>query len=255
VPVSGKGDEIDRLAVTFNDMLGRIEKLVTGIREMSDNIAHDLRSPITRIRGIAEITLTGERQVAPYEQMAASTIEECDRLLDMINTMLVISQTEAGADKLHFQPVDLAELIENACELFRPLAEDKDLRLDCRCQMRPVVQGDVRLLQRMVANLLDNAIKYTPENGTIDVTLQPGDASPAWAVIDVADTGIGIPENEIEKIFQRFYRCDRSRPQDGIGLGLSLARTIARAHGGDIAVRSRTSRGSRFHIHLPANPA
>jgi heavy metal sensor kinase len=251
VPVTGKGDEIDHLAVTFNDMLDRIQRLITGIREMSDNIAHDLRSPITRIRGVAEITLSGEKRIEPYEQMAASTIEECDRLLDIINTMLIISETEAGIGKLTMEPVNLAEIIQSACELFRPLAEEKGIKLRSRWGEQPTIHGDVRLIQRMVANLLDNAVKYTPESGKIEVTLDIHDDHGESVDIGVTDTGIGIAEDDIPNIFNRFYRCDRSRSDKGIGLGLSLAKTIARAHGGDIEVSSSLSKGSRFTIRLP----
>ena len=126
-----RGDEIDQLAMTFNQMLDRIQTLVTEIKEMSDNIAHDLRSPITRIRGIAEVTLTDGKSMDEYENMAASTIEECDRLLDMINTMLMISKTESGVDKLSIEEIDLAGLVLEACELFEPTAEDKRVTLSC----------------------------------------------------------------------------------------------------------------------------
>lgn len=131
VPVKATGDEIDQLATTFNQMLERIQALLTEIKEMNDNIAHDLRSPIARIRGLAEVTLTG-KSPDDFETMAASTIEECDRLLDMINTMLVISKTEAGVEKVSHDKVDIAALIGNACELFEPLAEEKNVRLRCR---------------------------------------------------------------------------------------------------------------------------
>ncbi|MCK5417189.1 MAG: HAMP domain-containing protein, partial [Desulfobacterales bacterium] len=131
VPVKKHQDEIDQLAITFNQMLDRIQTLVTGIREMSDNIAHDLKSPITRIRGISEVSLTTGASEKEYESMAASTIEECDRLLDMINTMLVISKTEAGVNKLDTQEMDIAAVVRDACELFQSPAEDKDLRLIC----------------------------------------------------------------------------------------------------------------------------
>jgi signal transduction histidine kinase len=129
VPVKARGDEIDQLATTFNQMLDRIQTLLTEIKEISDNIAHDLRSPITRIRGIAEVTLTTGKSLNDYENMAASTIEECDRLLDMINTMLMISKTESGVDKLSLEEIDLTALVREACELFKPTAEDKGISL------------------------------------------------------------------------------------------------------------------------------
>ena len=249
VPVKKYQDEIDQLAITFNRMLDRIQTLVTGIREMSDNIAHDLKSPITRIRGISEVTLTTDASNKEYETMAASTIEECDRLLDMINTMLVISKTEAGVNKLDTHKMDIAAVVRDACELFQAPAEDKDLRLICEVTGNIGISGDNRLIQRMIANLLDNAIKYTPGGGSIEVAVNPvnNDA----VSITVKDTGIGISEKDMARIFERFYRCDPSRSEAGIGLGLSFARAIAKAHGGDITVSSELDQGSTFTILLP----
>ena len=248
VPVKKNQDEIDQLATTFNQMLDRIQTLVTGIREMSDNIAHDLKSPITRIRGISEVSLTTGASEKEYENMAASTVEECDRLLDMINTMLVISKTEAGVNKLDAKELDIGTVVRDACELFRSPAEDKDLRLVCDVSGNFSISGDNRLIQRMIANLLDNAIKYTPAGGSIEVTVNTlnNDA----VAITAKDTGIGISEKDIPRIFERFYRCDPSRSEAGIGLGLSFARAIARAHGGDITVSSEPNKGSTFTITL-----
>ena len=252
VPVKKYQDEIDQLAITFNRMLDRIQTLVTGIREMSDNIAHDLKSPITRIRGISEVSLTTDASNKEYETMAASTIEECDRLLDMINTMLVISKTEAGVNKLDTHKMDITSVVRDACELFQAPAEDKDLRLICEVTGTTSISGDNRLIQRMIANLLDNAIKYTPNGGSVEVAVNPvnNDA----VAITIKDTGIGISEKEMSRIFERFYRCDPSRSEAGIGLGLSFGRAIARAHGGDITVSSEPNHGSLFTVFLPNTP-
>jgi heavy metal sensor kinase len=249
VPVKARGDEIDQLAITFNQMLDRIQTLVTEIKEMSDNIAHDLKSPITRIRGIAEVTLTGEKCMGEYEGMAASTIEECDRLLDMINTMLMISKTESGVNKLSCEEIDLAGLVREACELFEPTAEDKKVSLSCDIPTRSHFIGDTRMIQRMLSNLLDNAIKYTPSGGTVKVSLSENNEREV--VIMVRDTGVGISPIDLPRVFERFYRCDQSRSKPGIGLGLSLARAIARAHGGDIMAMSTLNQGSTFTIILP----
>ena len=249
VPVKKHQDEIDQLAITFNQMLDRIQALVTGIREMSDNIAHDLKSPITRIRGISEVTLTTGASDKDYETMAASTIEECDRLLDMINTMLVISKTEAGVNKLDTRDMDITAIVRDACELFQAPAEDKDLGLVCDAQGNFSIFGDNRLIQRMIANLLDNAIKYTPTGGTVHVSVHPQNNHSV--AITVKDTGVGISDRDISRIFERFYRCDPSRSEAGIGLGLSFARAIARAHNGDITVTSTPQKGSTFTVILP----
>jgi heavy metal sensor kinase len=249
VPVKKYQDEVDQLAITFNQMLDRIQTLVTGIREMSDNIAHDLKSPITRIRGISEVSLTTGASEKEYENMAASTVEECDRLLDIINTMLVISKTEAGVNKLDARELDIGAVVRDACELFQSSAEDKDLRLVCDVAGNFSISGDNRMIQRMIANLLDNAIKYTPAGGSVEVTVNT--ANHNAVTIAVKDTGIGISEKDIPHIFERFYRCDPSRSEAGIGLGLSFARAIARAHGGDITVFSAPEQGSTFTVTFP----
>jgi heavy metal sensor kinase len=249
VPVKPRGDEIDQLATSFNQMVDRIQILLTEFKEMSDNIAHDLRSPVTRIRGTAEVTLTTGKSLEDYANMAASTIEDCDRLLDMINTMLLIAKTEAGVDKPVGEEVDIAALIRKACELFEPMAEDKNVRLNYDAAEKTVVRGDARMLQRMLANILDNAVKYTPSGGKIEVALTG--AKNQHLIISIKDTGVGISDPDLSRIFERFYRCDQSRSQPGTGLGLSLARAIARAHGGDITVTSTVNQGSSFTITLP----
>jgi len=248
VPVKPRGDEIDQLATTFNQMLDRIQTLLTEIKEMSDNIAHDLRSPIARMRGLAEVTLTTSKSLSEYESMAASTVEECDRLLDMINTMLFISKTEAGLERPSRADVDIGALIRSACELFEPTAEDKHITLNCQAPEKTFLLGDSRMLQRMLSNILDNAVKYTPPGGEVKVSVSEANRD---IVITIHDTGIGISGADLTRIFERFYRGDQSRSEPGTGLGLSLARAIARAHGGDVTVTSELNQGSTFTIILP----
>jgi heavy metal sensor kinase len=249
VPVKPRGDEIDQLATTFNRMVDRIQTLLTEIKEMSDNIAHDLRSPVTRIRGTAEVTLTTGKSLGDYENMAASTIEDCDRLLDMINTMLLISKTEAGVEKPSREEVDVAALVRKACELFEPIAEEKNVSLSCAAAEPTLIAGDARMLQRMLSNIMDNAVKYTP-GGKVEVSLTQNERRDT-VVVSVNDTGVGISQADLPRVFERFYRCDQSRSQPGTGLGLSLARAIARAHGGEITVTSTVNQGSKFIITLP----
>ena len=249
VPVKTKGDEIDQLATTFNAMLDRIQNLVEGIREISDNVAHDLKSPITRIRGAAEIALTTGNSRQEFEQMAASNIEDCDRLLGMINTMLMISQTEAGVGDVEQADVDITRIITDACSLFQPIAADKGVELVCNDIESISLKGDVSLLQRMVANLVDNAIKYTPKNGNIHISVKTN--VDQELIIAIVDTGVGISGEDLPHIFERFYRCDPSRSTSGAGLGLSLARAIAQAHQGRIEVESKTGQGSTFKVVLP----
>ena len=252
VPVNTRGDEIDQLATTFNAMLDRIQDLVEGIREISDNVAHDLKSPITRIRGAAEIVLTTGNSMQEFQQMAASNIEDCDRLLDMINTMLMISQTEAGVGEINRVDVDMARIVKDACDLFQPIAADKGVELVCNDIESISHKGDVSLLQRMVANLVDNAIKYTPEDGRVDVSICSNEDQEM--ILEIVDTGAGISEQDLPHIFERFYRCDPSRSTSGAGLGLSLAQTIAQAHKGRIDVESEIGQGSRFRVVLPFEP-
>ena len=249
VPVNKREDEIDQLAITVNQMLDRIQTLVTGIKEMSDNIAHDLKSPITRIRGMSEVTLTTGASLNDYENTAASTIEECDRLLDMINTMLFISKTEAGVGQLDRKEMDIGAVVRDACDLFQSATEEKKLKIVCHADSSSKIYGDMRLIQRMIANLLDNAIKYTPPDGEVDISVQ-ADSDQQVEVI-VKDTGIGISKEDLPHVFERFYRCDPSRSQSGTGLGLSFARTVARAHNGDITVKSTPGKGSKFTVTLP----
>ena len=250
VSTKDRGDEINRLATAFNVMLDRIGELVAGIREMSDNIAHDLRSPITRIRGISEMTLITSKSMDEYKAMATDTIEECNRLLEMVNTMLEISEAEAGAIKLIIEKTDMARIVQDAYELFQPAAAEKGLTLTSRISDtdNSFVYGDIQRLQRMVANLLDNALKYTPSSGTVTVSVH---ANEGQVVISVSDTGIGISKDDLPHIFTRFYRCDQSRSQAGIGLGLSLAMAITKAHGGNIAATSNPGKGMKFTVALP----
>jgi signal transduction histidine kinase len=181
--------------------------------------------------------------------MAASAIEECDRLLGMINTMLMISKTEAGVERPAREKMDLAVLAREACELFGTMAEDKGVSLSCNASGQLDICGDTRMIQRVIANLLDNAIKYTGAGGTVVVSVsENGEGA---AVIAVKDTGIGISARDLPRIFERFYRCDQSRSVAGTGLGLSLARAIARAHGGEVMAASRPGEGSTFTLTLP----
>jgi signal transduction histidine kinase len=180
--------------------------------------------------------------------MAASTVEECDRLLDMINTMLFISKTEAGLERPSRTEVDIGALIRSACELFEPIAEDKQITLKCQTPEKNFLLGDSRMLQRMLSNILDNAVKYTPPGREVKVSVSEASQD---IIITIHDTGIGISGADLPRIFERFFRSDQSRSEPGTGLGLSLARAIARAHGGDITVASELNRGSTFTIILP----
>jgi signal transduction histidine kinase len=237
--------------VTFNRMAERVQTVMQEMRQVNDNIAHDLRSPLTRIRGLAESAVMDRTLCGEGAELAGSIVEECDRLMQLINTLLDIAETEAGVRGLHLEDVDLPELAAQAVELFAGVAEDKGVALDSVASGRPVARGDRRKLQRALANLVDNAIKYTPTGGRVMVRVR---ALGTMAEVAVSDTGPGIPADDLPHLFERFYRGDRARNLPGNGLGLALALAVARAHGGDIDLRSSPD-GSTFTVRLPVHAA
>jgi len=242
------GSEIQVLADAFNSMLDRIRDLVAELREMSDNIAHDLRSPLGRIRAFSELAFSKDRTIDEYKMTASKTIEECDRMLQMINATLDVAEAEAGINDTVREKIDISELVKDACELFEPVAEEKEIELICAIGSGCFIHGNVQYLQRMVANLVDNALKYTPAKGTVGIDLV---CSEKQIKIAVSDSGIGIPASEQVHIFDRFYRCDNSRSQEGCGMGLSFSQAVARAHGGEISVASKPGAGTSFSVKLP----
>ena len=248
VPVSPGGDEISHLGRTFNDMAERVQTTLAEMRQLNSNIAHDLRSPITRIRGVAETSLLTADNQQEFQETAGSVIEECDRLLLLINTTLDIAEAEAGIRRLDLSTFDLAEVAQQAAEIFRPVAEENGVRLGTRLTRTPV-RGELPRIQRAVANLVDNAVKFTPHGGEVLVTVSE---SQGCARLVVRDTGPGILPRDLPHVFTRFYRGDKSRHLPGHGLGLSLASAFVRANGGDLSVESEPGQGSIFTIRLPA---
>jgi heavy metal sensor kinase len=241
--------EIETLAVAFNTMLDRIQTLITGMQEVTDNIAHDLRSPITRIRTAAELALHGTKGPEEYTAVIANTIGECDRLLGQLETMLLISEIEYGTRTAKTENVDLRRLLHEACDLFQPIAEDKQIALSVQpADDQCFIRGETAPLQRMIANLLDNALKYTSEGGRVAVEMKTYRNE---VVLIFKDNGIGISEENLPHIFERFYRCDKSRHQRGSGLGLSLVRAIVQDAGGGIDISSRYGHGTLVTVSLP----
>jgi len=245
VEIQGRYAEIERLGTTFNQMLDRIQILLRSMKEINDNIAHDLRSPLARIRGIAEMTLSDEKSIKQYQEMAVSTIEECDSLIDMINTMLDITEAEAGVNGSADEDFDVTAIIAEACAIFRPVADQKSIEISYNLPGTLPFQGSKKKMQRIVTNILENAIKYTPDRGKVTVAAK---AENGEIQIIFNDTGVGISEDDIPHIFERFYRCDRSRPQGGVGLGLSLAKAYTDTMNGIISVTSAVNKGSTFML-------
>ncbi|MFW6161981.1 MAG: sensor histidine kinase, partial [Planctomycetota bacterium] len=248
---SGSGDEFDMLAATLNDMIERLEKSFDMLRQFAADAAHELRTPLTIMKGEAEIALRArDENPETYRSTLESTIRECDRMIGVISDLLLIAQAEAGDIPVKLQPFRLDELLADLTETFQVLAEEAQLSLDADPFPEILVDGDPMRLHELFANLLDNAVKYTPAGGRIAIAC---DLTEREVHVHVSDTGVGVPEDEVDRIFDRFYRVDRSRSRHtgGSGLGLSIARWIAEAHRGRVEVQSAEGAGTTFTVILP----
>ncbi|MGF6806664.1 signal transduction histidine kinase [Paraburkholderia sp. Clong3] len=248
VPVRETGDELDELGKLFNRMLNKIATLIQGMRNALDNVAHDLRTPVARIRGIAEIALRSERDPDSCREALADCVEESDQLLQMLNTLMDISEAETGTLKLHLEPVDIPTLLADAVDLYQLVAEEKAIAVSIVAPPHMWLTADRNRLRQVMGNLLDNAIKYTPAGGRVEVEAY---ASQNTMVIRVADTGIGMTPDELSKSWDRLFRGDRSRSQRGLGLGLSLVKAVVEAHQGRVTASSNLGAGSVFTVTLP----
>lgn len=228
--LTGSGDEFDRLAENLNAMLDQIERLMIGMREVTDNIAHDLRGPLTRLKARLELVLLGKSDPASYRAEIEGAIAETDRLLATFNALLSIAEAESGALHQTMQPVDLAELARDVAELYAPAVEEKGLTLQTQTQPCPPVTGSRQLLFQALTNLLENAMKYTPSGGRVVVGAGPVGAGPG-AALSVADSGPGVPAELRGKVLERYVRLDQARSTPGSGLGLSLVAAVAKLHG------------------------
>jgi signal transduction histidine kinase len=252
VPIAERRDAIDELSGLFNAMLDKIEGLVNGMRGALDNVSHDLRTPMTRLRASAEMALAAPPDLDRYHEALADCVEEADRVLVILTTLMDITEAESGTMPLKREAVPLADIVERATDLYRETADAKGVTLVASVAEDVSVNVDRTRFEQVAANLLDNAIKYTPAGGHVEIVAgREGDR----AVLRVSDTGLGIPADEQPRIWDRLFRGDRSRTERGLGLGLSLVKAIVEAHGGTVGVSSQPARGSTFTVHLNAlNP-
>ncbi len=248
VPVRNEDRLNDELISLFNTMLDKIETLMNGMRSVLDNVAHDLRTPMTRLRGTAEMALEAGWDGAALREALSDCIEESERILIMLNTLMDVSEAETGAMKLNLEEMNVAPVIGDVVDLYGYVAEEKGVSVHAGFPEELYLRADRSRIRQVLANLLDNAIKYTPSGGRIDIEASRREKE---VEITVKDTGIGISDDELDNIWDRLYRGDKSRSERGLGLGLSLVRAVVGAHRGHVEVLSKPGAGSVFSVYLP----
>lgn len=248
VPLSGSGDEVDRLAQTMNEMLDQIGTLMAGMRAVTDSLAHDLRGPLTRAKSNIELALRKNMDAPNFRQALEQTGSELETILRTFEGLINIAQAEAGIGRLALEPLDLSALARDLAEVYQPIAEEADLDLADDIEAGVSVRGHRQLLGHAIANLIDNAIKYTPAGGRIRLSLGRSDGTP---VLTVSDTGPGIAPADRERVLERFVRLDDSRRTPGSGLGLSLAAAVAKLHGSRLELAD-SEPGLKVTLHFPS---
>jgi len=254
LPLRGTGDELDRLSATFNEMFARLAKAIGEMKQFTASIPHELRTPLTALRGETEVMLLEPHPVHEYKRLLASHLEEYDRLTRLINRLLTLARAEAGDIPMHTISIDLAQLTRYLVEQLETVASAKEVSLSVEAKEPVKITADHDWLETAILDLLDNAIKYTPAGGRVLASVENRGTE---QILEIRDTGIGIPEDALPHIFERFYREDPSRNggNEGAGLGLSLVRWIVEQHHGRIEVKSEPGKGSSFTIRLPSTPS
>jgi len=247
-PAEGSG-ELGRLATVLNDMLARLERAFDVVRQFSADAAHELRTPLTILRGEIEVALRSPAGDEEYRRVLGSCLEEVNRLTTLVDDLLFLARTDGGTATIERKPVNLSDVLADAVPALQALADVAGVHFGCIAPASVWVSGNASLLFRLIFNLAENGIKYTPSGGTVEVSLRQDGSE---GCLDVRDTGPGISRAERERIFQRFYRADPARGQGGTGLGLALARSIVVLHNGRIDVDSTVGQGTRFHVAMPA---
>jgi two-component system, OmpR family, sensor kinase len=252
IPHRVVNDEIGRLVSTFNDMIQRLHSSFAQVRQFSADASHELRTPLTVMRGEIEVALRSSKTPEEYRRVLESSMEEIMRMSLIIENLLTLAKADQGTHDLHFSEVNLATLVQELFDDSEILAEEKHIRVTLEKNDSITIVGDQVRLRQLFLNLIDNAIKYTPDGGAVTLSVERHNGT---ALFRVADTGIGIPPGEIARVFDRFYRVDKARSRDigGTGLGLSIAKWIAELHRGTITIHSELDRGSTFTVELPIN--
>jgi heavy metal sensor kinase len=248
VPVDHSGDPLDDAGVLMNRMLERIETLIAGLRGSLDNVAHDLRTPVARLRATAETALSSARSEEEYRAALADCLEESERVVSILDALMDIAEAETGAMRLRSERTDIGALVRSVADLYADVAEEKGVGLRADTPAPLFATVDPVRMRQAVANLVDNAIKYTPAGGRVTVSAALTDGG---LRIEVADTGIGIPPTDLPRIWDRLYRGDHSRSARGLGLGLTLVKSIVEAHGGRAEAHSDPGAGARFVVEVP----